>query len=155
MIQYLIDFFEYNHQANNKLLDVIYQLPEKEEAIKLFSHMILAQDKWFNRVVIEKEDAELQWMTPIIPLQELGGKWDISCNAWIKLIREKSDEALQEDVVFKRGNDGRNMGIKLVDLCLQLNYHNIHHRAQINTLMSKQDLTPPQTDYIFTKLREL
>ncbi len=47
------------------------------------------------------------------------------------------------------------MGVTLMDLALQLNYHNIHHRAQINTLISKQGIKPPATDYIFTKLQEL
>jgi uncharacterized damage-inducible protein DinB len=47
------------------------------------------------------------------------------------------------------------MGIKLVDLVLQLNYHSIHHRAQINKLMSQQWIIPPATDYIYTKLIEL
>ncbi|MGZ3921946.1 MAG: DinB family protein [Bacteroidia bacterium] len=35
-----------------------------------------------------------------------------------------------------------------------MNYHSIHHRAQVNTLMSKQGIKPPATDYIFTVLQE-
>lgn len=155
MKQYLIDFFNYNHQANSKLLDAIYLLPQKEETVKLFSHLILAQDKWFNRITNEKDDSAIHWMLPVIPLNELASKWDLSVNRWLKLIEERSDQELQHDVVFKRTSDGKAMGIKLLDLILQLNYHNIHHRAQINTLISKQGITPPQTDYIFTKLREL
>lgn len=155
MRQYLLDFFNYNYQANIKLLDTIYTLPQKEEAVKLFSHLILAQDKWLNRITHAKEDSSIHWMFPVIPLEELASRLDMSTPAWLKLIEEKSDEELQQDVIFKRASDGKTMGIKLLDLILQINYHNIHHRAQINTLMSKQGITPPQTDYIFTKLREI
>lgn len=155
MRQYLLDFFNYNYQANIKLLDVIYTLPQKDEAVKLFSHLVLAQDKWLNRISNAKEDSTVHWMLPVIPLSELASRWDASTKAWLKLVEEKSDAELQQDVVFKRASDGKVMGIKLLDLILQLNYHNIHHRAQINTHISKQGITPPQTDYIFTKLREL
>ena len=155
MKQYLKDFFEYNYSSNNKLLEAIHQLPSKEEASKLFSHMILAQEKWFNRIKAEQDDLQLQWMTPVISLAELASRWDRSTRSWLKLIDEKQEHELMEDVIFKRGNDGKSMAIKFTDLILQLGYHNIHHRAQINTIMSKQGITPPQTDYIFTKLREL
>ncbi|HEY5534408.1 MAG TPA: hypothetical protein VIL99_05685 [Ignavibacteria bacterium] len=40
MKQYLIDFFKYNNWANRKLLDSMMQMPDKEEAVKLFSHFI-------------------------------------------------------------------------------------------------------------------
>jgi uncharacterized damage-inducible protein DinB len=46
------------------------------------------------------------------------------------------------------------MQLKIKDLMLQLNYHCIHHRAQVNTLISKQGIKPPATDYIFTVLQE-
>lgn len=155
MKQYLQDFFNYNSKANKQLLEAIYQLPQKDESVKLFSHLILAQDKWFNRITNEKDDSSNHWMLPVVPLNELAFRWDQSINRWLSLIEQKSDTELQDDVVFKRASDGKVMGIKLIDLILQLNYHIIHHRAQINTLISKQGITPPQTDYIFTKLREL
>ena len=155
MKNYLLDFLNYNYQVNIKLLETIYQLPEKEEAVKLFSHLILAQDKWMNRIAKEQEDSSIHWMFPVIPLEELASKCDASSNAWLRLIEQKSDEELQQDIIFKRASDGKSMEIRLLDLILQINYHNIHHRAQINTLISKQGITPPQTDYIFTKLREL
>lgn len=155
MKNYLIDFFKYNNWANQKLLEVINQLPDKEESIKLFSHFIHAQDKWYNRIIKHVPDSSLSWTAPVLPLDELAGKWNKSVNAWIDLIETKTEDDLQLNVIFNRGHDGREMGIKLMDLCLQLNYHSIHHRAQINKLISQQGLTPPETDYIFTKLKEM
>lgn len=155
MKQYLIDTFKYNDWANRKLLETIQQLPDKMEAIKLFSHVINAQDKWYNRITKKTEDTLVPWMTHGYPVEELESRWDDSINLWVALLESKNENDLQEDVLFNRATDGKQMGIKLIDLCLQINYHSMHHRAQINTLISKQGLTPPPTDYIYTKLKEL
>ena len=57
-------------------------------------------------------------------------------------------------VEFKRQSDGITLVVKIKDVVLQLNYHSIHHRAQINKLISRQGITPPATDYIYTAIRE-
>lgn len=152
MKTHLIDSLKYNDWANQKLLSVIKQLPNKEESITLFSHLINAQDKWYNRITNQQNDQSLSWSTPVFLLEELEGRWENSVTVWIELINSKTEFELQENVIFTRASDGKQMGIKLVDLVLQLNYHSIHHRAQINKLMSRQGITPPATDYIFTKL---
>jgi uncharacterized damage-inducible protein DinB len=136
-------------------LGVIKQLPDKEKSVKLFSHLIHAQDKWYNRITKQADDSSIAWMGSAFLLDELELKWKESVRNWIELIDCKNETDLQKDVVFSRASDDKQMGIKLVDLCLQLNYHSIHHRAQINTLISQQGLTPPATDYIFTKLKEI
>lgn len=155
MKQHLIDSFKYNDWANINLLETIKQLPDKEKSVNLFSHLIHTQDKWYNRITKQVDDSSIAWMDPSFALEELKLKWNESIYKWIKLIEEKNEIDLQQDVVFSRASDGKQMGIKLVDLCLQLNYHSIHHRAQINTLISQQGLIPPATDYIFTKLKEI
>lgn len=152
MKTHLIDSLKYNDWANQKLLSVIKQLPNKEESITLFSHLINAQDKWYNRITNQQNDQSLSWSTPVFLLEELEERWENSVTVWIELINSKTEFELQENVIFTRASDGKQMGIKLVDLVLQLNYHSIHHRAQINKLMSRQGITPPATDYIFTKL---
>jgi len=41
------------------------------------------------------------------------------------------------------------------DIALQLNYHTIHQRAQIQTMISQQGLQPDFIDYIGTDYRKL
>lgn len=43
MKNHLLDLFKYNDWANKKLAASILQLNEKEEAIRLFSHLISTQ----------------------------------------------------------------------------------------------------------------
>ena len=155
MKQYLLDFFKYNDVSNVTLLASIKKLPEKKDSLKLFSHLITTQNKWFNRISKEVGDSHHEWFGTVFTTEQAEVEWTKSINKWIVIIENATEPGLEEFVRFKRQTDGKEMGISLKDLSLQLNYHSIHHRAQINTLISKQGIKPPATDYIFTKLMEM
>jgi uncharacterized damage-inducible protein DinB len=42
-----------------------------------------------------------------------------------------------------------------LDIALQLNYHSIHHRAQMQVLIRQQGMEPDFIDYIGTKYRKV
>lgn len=155
MKTYLLDTFRYNRKANSILAAAINGLPDKEAAVKLFSHIIAAQDKWHNRLTRLEKDSAFQWNGTVLNAGELEQEWLKSVDRWIGSIERLTEEELESDIVFIRPSDGKQMAVKIKDVALQLNYHAIHHRAQINTLISKQDISPPVTDYIFTALREM
>lgn len=155
MKKYILNFFSYNDWANRKLTGAIQQLPEKEESVKLFSHLITTQDKWMNRITKKAEDKTLHWFDLAFPVENLEAEWSRSVNEWTGFIENLPEEELENDVVFIRAGDGKKIGVKIIDLALQLNYHSIHHRAQINKLISGQGMKPPATDYIYTALREV
>jgi uncharacterized damage-inducible protein DinB len=155
MKKYLLDFFKYNDWANKKVLEAIRQIPEKEEALKLFSHLINSLDKWKNRITNEVEDSLLNWYGIFYDMDKITLKWSKSINWWIKRLEKTDERVLDKYVIFIRQTDGKEMTVKFSDLLLQLNYHSIHHRAQINKLISLQGLKPPATDYILTVLREV
>lgn len=154
MREYLIDFFKYNDWANRELLQVILQLPEQEEAIRLFSHLITAQNKWLNRVMRLQEDSLYTWFGPIYQPEQLKQKWAESFEGWMDLLDKSSEETIAGLIYFVRPADGRTITVPLRDVVLQLNYHSIHHRAQINKEITRQGFTAPPTDYILTALKE-
>jgi uncharacterized damage-inducible protein DinB len=153
--QYFIDFFKYNSWANTTLLDAIRQLPEQEEALSLLSHCLTAQNKWLNRITHREEDAAHAWSGTVYTLEELEHHLHDSNIEWLALLEQQSEESLAEQIVFTRSTDGKKLGAKLHDIILQVNYHSIHHRAQINKIISRQGLKPPATDYILTRMHEL
>jgi len=155
MKQYLIDFFQYNKDANLKLLGAVRQLPEPEACIRLFSHFITTQRKWMNRVTKTEDDAMHAWFGEIFPPDSLEELWIASVQEWIDVIAQASEAQLETCIVFNRPSDSRPMGVTLQDIALQLNYHCIHHRAQVNTIIRQQGFTPPPTDYILTRLVEM
>ena len=154
MKEYLIDTFSFNDVTNKKLLEKIKQLPDKKEAIKLFSHLINCQYKWMARIIHDPRVQQMDWWNPVYDLSELEDEWDKSLRLWIDYINSKTYDELSTEVIFI-GFDGGNYAATPKDIALQLNYHSIHHRAQIQTLIRQQGLEPDFVDYIGTKYRKV
>lgn len=163
MKQYLIDTFRYNDYANKLALRKMRQLPDKNESIKWFSHLINSMNKWLARIHLAPGYAEMDWFKPVYELDELEAKWDDCLAPWIEFLGSKSDDDLQEEVEWVNRDlrppddpsDKANFAAKIVDIALQLNYHSIHHRAQIQYLIRQQGVEPAFVDYIGTVYRRI
>jgi uncharacterized damage-inducible protein DinB len=154
MKEYLIETFHYNLNANIRLLEKIKMLPDKTESIKFFSHLINCQYRWMARITHDPIESQMSWWTPVYPLDELELKWKQSIKIWTGYISEKTIEELSTEVIYN-GTDGGKYAATPLDIALQLNYHSIHHRAQVQTLIRQQGLEPDFLDYIGTKFRKL
>ena len=154
MKEYLIDTFQYNDITNRKLLEKIKLLPDKEESINFFSHLITCQYNWMQRMTMGNNVPDLDWWNPLYPLENLEEEWNKSLKLWINYIQSKTEDELSIEVIFK-GNDGCTYAVTPKDIALQLNYHSIHHRAQIQTIISKQGIKADFVDYIGTHYRKV
>lgn len=152
--EYLIDTFHFNNISNKLVLEKIKLLPDPSEAIKFFSHLINSQYKWMARITVDPNAPEMDWWNPLFSLEELNEKWDDSLQLWIHYLNSKTEEELNSEVVFI-GYDGSNFAATPKDIALQLNYHSIHHRAQIQTILRQQGLEPDFVDYIGQKYRRV
>lgn len=155
MKEYLANYFRYNDNANIRLLDTIQQLPDATECVRLFSHLINAQNKWYNRVSKQTGDHNMDWSLPLYTGAQLKDEWSGSISKWLSLLAVSSGEQLQEYILFNRQSDHKTIRVKLADIMFQLNCHSVHHRAQINKLISAQGFPVPLTDYIFSVLEEV
>jgi uncharacterized damage-inducible protein DinB len=154
MKNYLLDTFRYNDSTNKNLLDKIRLLPDKAESIKLFSHLVNSQYKWMARIMQDPAAPQMSWWEPVYALEELEHEWDKSLKLWIDYISARTDEGLSAEVQFT-GFDGGLWAASPKDIALQLNYHSIHHRAQVQTLIRQQGIEPDFVDYIGTKYRKI
>jgi uncharacterized damage-inducible protein DinB len=154
MKEYLIDTFLFNNHANKMMLEKIRLLPDKKEAIRYFSHLINSQNKWLKRIEVYPDDPKMDWWKPEYELEQLEDLWNKSLEAWIGFLENKTEEELF-DVVKFIGFDGAHWSVALKDIALQLNYHSIHHRAQVQTIIRQQGLDPDFVDYIGTKYKRL
>jgi uncharacterized damage-inducible protein DinB len=155
MKQYLLDTFMYNDYANKRVLEkVIKELPDKTECIKFFSHLANSQYKWIARVKHDPKAPEMSWWEPVYQPENLEKEWSKSLQLWIQFLESKNENELFEDVQFI-GMDGGQWQAKLKDIALQLNYHSIHHRAQMQTIIRKQGFEPEFVDYISTVFKKL
>jgi len=151
---YLGDTLKYNDKANRQVLEKTKVLPDKVEAIKLFSHLINCQYKWMARIAQDPLSQEMDWWNPVYEINQLESKWKNSLDLWLDYIDLKSESEILTEVTFI-GFDGELYAATPWDIALQLNYHSIHHRAQIQTIIRQQGFTPDFIDYIGTKYRKL
>jgi uncharacterized damage-inducible protein DinB len=155
MKQYLIDFFKYNDWANRRILESMKQMPDSGEAAQMFGHMAFSYLKWLNRITNEVPDSSLSWAASTPPLDKLESYWAEGVQKWLKFIENLPEQEFERQIEFVRPTDNKRMGVKLLHIALQINYHQIHHRAQIARMIRQQGLTPPPTDFIFTVFKEL
>ena len=151
---YLLDTFKWNDTANKQILRKISELPDKAECMKFFSHLINSQYKWMARIQQDPHSAQMSWWDPVYVIEELEKEWTRSLNLWLDYIDAQSEKELHEEVQFT-GFDAGRWAAKPKDIALQLIYHSIHHRAQIQTLIRKQGFEPDFIDYIGTVYRKL
>jgi uncharacterized damage-inducible protein DinB len=152
--EYLIETFKFNDDANKKLLGKINLLGDKKESIKLFSHLINTQCKWMAKISKDPGYDKMSWWEPVYDFEQLGKEWDKSTGLWINYIAAKPDEELSTETVFIDFDHAVWAAI-LKDIALQLNYHSIHHRAQIQVIIRQQGIEPDFLDYIGTKVRKV
>jgi uncharacterized damage-inducible protein DinB len=154
MKEYLIDTFLFNDRMNKNMLEKIGELPDKAGCIKYFSHLVNSQNKWMTRIVDDDKAREMNWWEPVYTFEKLEEKWSESLQAWINYLRNKTEKEIFEEVEFT-GYDGGRWRAKLVDIALQLNYHSVHHRAQMQMLIRQQGIEPDFIDYIGTKYKKV
>lgn len=154
MKEYLINTFHFNDVTNRKLLTRIFGLPDKSEAVRLFNHLINSQYKWMARITHDPSAPQMSWWEPLYTLEQLESEWIKSLNIWLDYLRSKTEKELNEEVIFI-GQDNTQWAATPADIALQLNYHSIHHRAQIQTIIRQQGFEPDFVDYIGTKYRKL
>jgi uncharacterized damage-inducible protein DinB len=154
MKDYLIETFKYNDSTNTKLLDKIKLLNDNLESVKLFSHLINCQYKWMARILQTPKAKEMSWWEPVYNFDILKEEWTKSLDLWITYLEPKTDVELSTEVTFI-GFDGEIWAATPQDIALQLNYHSIHHRAQIQTIIRQQGIEPGFVDYIGTKYRKI
>jgi uncharacterized damage-inducible protein DinB len=154
MKQYLIDTFNYNDWANRKLLEKIRELPDKDEAVKFFSHLINSMNKWMARLLHDPNQPQMDWWKPTYPLEELEPRWNDCLQLWLTYLDSKNEDEIVQLVQYA-GMDNAQYEAKPWDIALQLNYHSIHHRAQIQTMIRKQGLEPDFLDYIGRVYRKI
>jgi uncharacterized damage-inducible protein DinB len=154
LAQYLIDTFQFNDKANRQIIEKIKDVPDNEEIIRYLSHLINCQYKWMARIMQNPNATEMDWWEPLYKWDELLTKWTDSLSVWINYIQSKTEDELNQEVSFI-GFDGSPYAATPADIALQLNYHSIHHRAQIQTILRQLGITPDFIDYIGTRYRKI
>ena len=145
MKQYFLSQLDFDLWANQKIISSLKNQKYPEECISLFSHIISAQDIWFERI---KKTASFQiqlWDIYTIPECEI---LLVQSNKKWKNHLEKLTDGKFEELINYRNSQGKEFNESLKDILIHVLNHSSYHRAQINFLLSKSSLTPASIDYI-------
>ena len=152
--QYLLETFSFNDRANLVMMEKIQQLPDPSKCIKHLSHLINSQNKWMARIEQDPAAPGMSWWEPLYTAEVLPAEWKKSLERWTNYIEQKTETELFEEKEFI-GRDNSLWSAQVADIALQLNYHSIHHRAQIQLFIREQGAEPDFIDYIGTKYKKL
>jgi uncharacterized damage-inducible protein DinB len=146
MKEYYLQLFEYNHWANKLIFNEIKDRQNLNPKIySIFSHTIIAQILWLNR--IKKGTYEFKDFWQVLTIAEMELFYTRSTNDWIKFIRGQKEDGFQESCSYTNSK-----GIKYTNTHAQIITHVInhstYHRAQVAILLRQENVNPPLTDYI-------
>lgn len=146
MEQTFKDFFNYNHDCNQKLVAVF----EKEESrisarsVQVFNHILDAHAVWISR--IQKTQSSIRpWdLHPVSTLREMDR------NNFLASISVLQSHDLAETVSYVN-TLGDSYTNSVRDILFHIINHSTYHRGQIAADFRQTGLEPIATDYIFFK----
>ncbi|RPE08935.1 damage-inducible protein DinB [Chitinophaga lutea] len=140
---FFTELFEYNHDCNQKLVDLLTGNADKtsEKTIKLYSHILNAHQIWNNRIE-PREPAFGIWQVHAI------GDWrniEQANHEHTMQIVDKLD--LDSEIQYTIGKVNR-FSKSVRHLLFHVINHSTYHRGQIATECRQSGLDPLATDYI-------
>lgn len=144
-IDHLRKLFDYEKWANHRTLDAIREAADRGPAVRLFAHILAAQEVWLTRLA-NLDSAHIAVWPPttidecMVRLQHLDGIID-------KYLDDIQEEALQLEITYKNqsGEEFRNSPL---DILTHLGFHSQHHRGQIALQLRQLGQEPAVTDFI-------
>lgn len=146
MKDHFLHLFEYNDWANKLVLNAISDSRISDQRIfLLFSHTIIAQILWLNRVNQEKYEFKDFWQ--LLSREEMDNLSKRSTDNWKSFIKTKQEVDLQSEVSYVNSK-GKSYKNTLAQIMTHVINHSTYHRAQISARLRGEGITPPLTDYI-------
>ena len=145
MIDHLTHLFKYDNWAMERTANSIINLAEiLPEAVRLFSHIISAQQIWLNRITGTHSN-----ITPWdnYTIDESISKSVELTSKWINLL-EGNEQTFLEKRIQYQNSKGETFTNSIKDIATHIINHAAYHRAQIAQHVKRANGTPAVTDYI-------
>lgn len=146
MKEYLMRLFNYNHWANEMLIEAIENQKIKNEYIDtIISHILNAQYLWFARFYPKNKFHYKFWdVHQPAKLKEMN---DEIASLFIEYIANIKPKDLINKVEYTT-TEGDVYFNNLFDIFVHIANHSAHHRGQITHKINELAKIPPKIDYI-------
>ncbi len=142
----LESLFEYGHQANQELIDILIvnQVKASDKSIELMSHIINAEHIWISRMLNKKATFDV---------------WQIHTMSNLKVYDKQNYQTLLsilsnnngKELVNYKTTEGETHQNLLKDILFHLVNHGTYHRGQIAAECRACNIDPLVSDFIFYK----
>ena len=147
----LADFFKYNLWANLRLLDACANLPDAQlDATTLGTfgsvrqtliHIFAGEEGYVQRFTGKFPSPRLQELAPFAGFDELRRRAKRSGEELIELAQQ-----WEPSQILHLSYQGQSYEVPAIFVLIQAINHAVDHRSQVATLLSQQEVTPPELD---------
>ena len=141
----ILKMYKHLDWANKRILEYLQTVEcDNESVIRLFSHILLAEQVWHAR--INGEDSSF----PVWGDEDLAAcaklvKWNEE--RYSALLKDLSDADLERVIPYKN-SQGKDYVNSIGDILTHVALHGQHHRGQINQRLRATGLKPVNIDFI-------
>lgn len=146
MKNYLIRLLEYEHWANQQVIDALQAVDNPPaRAVAVMGHVLSAQHVWTSRILNTPASVAIWEDTPVSWMQEIADRQHRQLMGYLEPL---SDLDLDQVIAYSdsKGNPHKST---LLDILTQLNHHDAYHRGQVVQLIRPLVKEVPLTDFIF------
>ncbi|GAB3162887.1 hypothetical protein GCM10027291_01490 [Telluribacter humicola] len=149
----LKDWFSYNHEANERFMEILTRgegVPDKP--LSLLSHILNAHQIWLDRIYTTGSTSRKPWQQ-IERVDLAATNNEVYQQTGVYLQAERFGMGLQRPITYSN-TQGVRFENTIQEIYMHILFHSAYHRGQIALLLREQGIDPPLSDYIFFK-REL
>ena len=137
--------FTYDAWANRRMLEVFTDLPLQHEVLSTWSHLLLAERLWLERILGEERNPLALWTVLSVPesaalVAELERRW-------AHFLEDLPEKDLERQIDFL-DTQGRKQSDHLGDILQHITHHAAYHRGQLTVRLVAAGFTPPASDLI-------
>lgn len=146
MKAHYLQLWEYNCWANARILNALEEnMAINNRIFLLTSHILVAQQVWFDRIQGVSAPIDRLWDTYDLPtLKRLHKQTSAD---WQAFLEESNAFDFKHEFAYKNSK-GDNFSSCLADILTHLVNHGTYHRGQVSNLLKQERIDPPVTDYI-------
>lgn len=138
--------YDFDLWAKRRVLEDIRKASNRGESLRLFGHILAAQEVWLAR--LRRQDSSKVVIWPERTLDECEAEMERLAGELRSLLGETSEEALAAEFSY-RTQDGAEFRNTPLDILTHLALHGQHHRGQILWELRKLGEQVRSADMIF------
>lgn len=145
MSAHYLRMWEFEGWANRRALESIAQLADPDECLRLFGHILAAQDAWLTR--LEGGDSSHIELFPAPSVAECLATLDAVELRGLAYLADLGEDTLEGELAYTN-QTGKSFRNTPRDILTHLGMHSQYHRGQIAILVRRAGAAPAVTDFI-------